>query len=142
MPLEKPFVYVFKFSFYTCLYVDTFITKQNHKSTGCFQRPQQYMEVYSTNTKLKLFGAFVKSTSMYGSECWTVNKKSEKKWRVFQQKCLRRILRVFYPNLVSNEEILRTEQTDIMEELTDRVAVDWVHGPEITISPNKLLGGN
>ena len=77
--------------------------------------------VYSTNTKLKLFGAIVKSTLMYGSECWTVTKKAEKKLRVFQQKCLRRILRVFYPNLVRNEEILRrTEQIDIIEEQTDR----------------------
>jgi hypothetical protein len=77
--------------------------------------------IYSLKTKLKHYGAIVKSTLMHGNECWTMTKKAEKKLRVFQQKCLRRILRVFYPNLVRNEDILRrTKQTNIIEELMDR----------------------
>ena len=41
--------------------------------------------------------------------------------RVFQQKCLRTILRMFYPNLVRNEVVLeRTEQKDIAEDIVSR----------------------
>ena len=76
---------------------------------------------YSNRTKIKLFNAIVKSTLVYGCECWAMTGKMEKKLRVFQQKCIRRILRVFYPNLVSNEEILRRSgQRDIVLDIIDR----------------------
>jgi hypothetical protein len=77
--------------------------------------------IYKLKTKLKLFNAVVKSSLMFGCESWVLTKNSEKKLRVFQQRCLRRILRVFYSNLVRNEDILRrTEQRDIVEEIRER----------------------
>jgi hypothetical protein len=70
---------------------------------------------------IRLFGAIIKSNLLYGCECWTLTKKLEKRLQVFQQRCMRRILRVFYPNLVTNREILRRAgQIDVMEEITDR----------------------
>jgi hypothetical protein len=60
--------------------------------------------IYKTKTKIKLFNAIVKLNLLYGCEAWALTKKQEKKLRTFQQRCLRRILRVFYPNLVSNKE--------------------------------------
>ena len=77
--------------------------------------------IYMTKTKLKLFDAIVKSALMYGCESWALTGKLEKKLRVFQQKSLRRIMKVFYPNLVSNAEILRRSgQRDIVNEITDK----------------------
>jgi hypothetical protein len=49
----------------------------------------------------------VKLNLLYGCEVWALTKKQEKKICTFQQRCLRRILRVFYPNHISNKEILR-----------------------------------
>jgi hypothetical protein len=76
--------------------------------------------IYRLKTKLDLFNAICKSTLLFGSECWTLMKKSPKKLQVFQQRCLR-ILKVFYPNLVSNVEILkRAEQKDIVSEIMEK----------------------
>ena len=77
--------------------------------------------IYGRKTKIKLFSAIVKSTLLYGSECWTLTQKLEKKLRVFQQRCFRRVLNIYYPNLVSNEEVLRRAgQTDIITDLTKK----------------------
>ena len=77
--------------------------------------------VYSARTKLTLFNSIVKSTLLYGCECWTLTKSSEKKLQVFQQKCLRRIMRIFYPNLVTNVEVLRrARQEDVMADIVVR----------------------
>jgi hypothetical protein len=77
-------------------------------------------KIYRKETKLRLYNAIVKSTLLFGSECWTKTKKIEKKLNVFHLKFLRRIMRVFYPNSVSNKEILwRVGQENIVVELTD-----------------------
>ena len=82
--------------------------------------------IYKTKTKIKLFDAIVKSNLLYGCEAWALTKKLEKKLRTFQQRCLRRILRVFYPNLVSTAEILRrTGQRDVVIDITDR-KLRWI----------------
>jgi hypothetical protein len=50
-----------------------------------------------------------------------MTKRIENRLRMFHHICLRRILNVFYPNLVSNKEILRrTDQEDIVVEVADR----------------------
>ena len=59
---------------------------------------------YSTKTKMKLYQSFVLSTLLHGSECWRMidsdlNKLSNTKY-------LRRILRIFWPNTISNEQLL------------------------------------
>ena len=99
------------------------INNRIHKARGAFVSLKAVWSsgIYKVKTKLRLYSAIVKSNLLYGCECWTLTKKLENKLRVFHQKCLRRILRVFYPNLVSNRDILRrTEQKDIMEEVIDR----------------------
>jgi hypothetical protein len=76
--------------------------------------------MYRTKTKLKLFD----SIASYNQCCftgWTLTKCSEKRLQVFQQKCLRRILGIFYPNLVRNAEVLRRScQRDVITEIVDR----------------------
>ena len=77
--------------------------------------------MYRLKTKMRLFSSIAKSTLLYGCECLTLTKGNEKKLRVFYLKCLRRILRVFYPNLVKNEVILeRTGEKDIVGEIRKR----------------------
>ncbi|KAK3549305.1 hypothetical protein QTP70_034532 [Hemibagrus guttatus] len=57
----------------------------------------------SIHTKIKIFRSNVISVLLYGSECWKTTTAIEQKLEVFQNKCLRRILKIFWPNTISNE---------------------------------------
>ena len=61
----------------------------------------------SLSTKLRIFKSNVLSVLLYGSECWKTTNAIEMKLEGFQNKCLRQILRIFWPNIISNEELLR-----------------------------------
>ena len=93
------------------------------KAWGSFTKMRSIWSsrVYRLKTKLRLFSSIVKSTLLYGCECWTLTKADEKRLRVFHLRCLRRILRIFYPNLVRNQIVLeRSGERDIIEEVRDR----------------------
>nr|KAG5701644.1 hypothetical protein BaRGS_019333 [Batillaria attramentaria] len=59
----------------------------------------------STKTKLRLFKSNVLSTLLYGAESWKMTKGIGHKLEVFQNRCLRRILSIFWPNTISNSEL-------------------------------------
>ena len=61
---------------------------------------------YSTKTKMKLYQSYVLSTLLYGSECWRMIDSVLKKLFVFHTKNLGRILSIFWPNTISNEQLL------------------------------------
>jgi len=58
---------------------------------------------YSTRTKLNLYHSCVLTTLLYGSECWRLTENDLSKLSTFQTKSLRRILRIFWPNVISND---------------------------------------
>lgn len=59
----------------------------------------------SFHTKIRIYKSNVLSVLLYGSECWKMTVAVERKLEVFQNKCLRRILRGFWPNNISNADI-------------------------------------
>ena len=61
---------------------------------------------YSTRTKLKLYHSCVLTTLLYGSECWRLTEKDLSKLSTFHTKSLRRILRIFWPNVISTKIFL------------------------------------
>ena len=61
--------------------------------------------VYSIKTKLKIFNSSVVSVLLYGAECWCINKQDGERLDAFQRKCLRTILKVFWPRRISNEQL-------------------------------------
>ena len=63
--------------------------------------------VYRRKTKMKIFESNVISVLLYGCESWKINKYNEKRIDTFVQKCLRRILKIYYPNMISNEELYK-----------------------------------
>jgi len=76
---------------------------------------------YGTNTKLKLYQSCVLSVLLYGSECWRMTKADLAKLCSFHTTCLRRILRIFWPQKTSNEELLeRCRQEDMNTIITKR----------------------
>ena len=61
-----------------------------------------------TPTKIRIYKAAVVTILLYGAEVWNTTKKQVKRFEVFHQISLRRILRIrWYYHIVSNEEVLR-----------------------------------
>jgi len=61
----------------------------------------------STRTKLRIFCSNVKSVLLYGSETWNEMKTAASKLKTFVNRCLRRILNIHWPEVISNEELWR-----------------------------------
>ena len=75
----------------------------------------------STKTKIRLFNSNVKSALLYGCETLSLNLSSLKKVQTFVNGCLRRILRIFWPERIRSEELWnRAGQRPIREEITQR----------------------
>ena len=69
-------------------------------------------------TKIKLYRTLVIPVLLYGCETWKMNKKDGKMLDVFQQKCLRRILKIRWEDHVTNEEVQKRAD---MEQLSCEV---------------------
>ena len=54
---------------------------------------------------------------LYGCESWRMTKGDEAKLNTFQHKCLRRLLKIYWPTRVSNEEVRRRANTETISEL-------------------------
>lgn len=75
----------------------------------------------SLHTKLKIFNSNVKSTLLYSCETWNMSAMDARKMQSFVNRCLRRILRVFWPNTIRNEELwVKTKQPLITETIKTR----------------------
>ena len=58
---------------------------------------------------------------LYGSETWKVAKTTTSKLQVFVNRCLRRILNIHWPEVISNEELWRrVEETEISIQIKRR----------------------
>ena len=72
---------------------------------------------YSLQTKVRLFNALVKSVLLYGCEAWRVNEVDNRRMDTFMFKCYRRIMKIRWPYVISNDNILnRIKQRRISEE--------------------------
>ena len=69
----------------------------------------------STGTKKRLLWSLVFSIASYGSECWVLKKSDEKKIEAFEMWCYRRLLRISWTDMKSNEWVL--EKIDCKERL-------------------------
>jgi hypothetical protein len=70
--------------------------------------------ILSLKHKLRIFNTNVKSILLYGCETWKTNKNIINRLQVFVNKCIRRILRIWWPNKTSNKQLWeRTKQETI-----------------------------
>ena len=75
----------------------------------------------SLKTKLRIFNSNVKSVLLYGAESWKVNQRVTKDLQTFVNKCLRIILKIFWPQVIPNKELWRkTLQRPIEEQIANR----------------------
>lgn len=77
------------------------------KACGAFARLQPICRSrqYHLRMKVQLYNSCVKSVLMYGSECWRVAKGDMNKISAFNNGCLRKICRIFWPNKIKNKEL-------------------------------------
>ena len=74
-----------------------------------------------TATKIRIFNTNVKAVLLYGSETWRVTTASTKQVQTFINKCLRRILRVYWPEVIFNKDLwVRTGQEPIVTTIKRR----------------------
>ena len=61
-------------------------------------------------TKVRIFNTTVKPVLMYGAETWRTTAAGSKKLQTFISSCLRKILRIRWPKVITNEELWRRIQ--------------------------------
>ena len=70
---------------------------------------------------IRIFNTNVKSILLYGSETWTVTKIYTKKLQTFVNKCLRKIMKIRWPETITNELLWNhTNQLPIDREIRKR----------------------
>ena len=75
----------------------------------------------NTKTKLRFFNSNVKSVLLYGSETWRTTKNNIRKVQTLINGCLRKILGIFWPETINNNDLWqRTEQLEAEEEIKRR----------------------
>ena len=82
--------------------------------------------VIRSKTKLKIFNSNVKSVLLYGSETWLMTDKLRSRLQTFINKCLRKVLRIFWPNWITNEELWSTTNTKPIDEEIRRRKWKWL----------------
>jgi hypothetical protein len=60
---------------------------------------------YSNNTKIRIFNTNVKPVLLYGFETWKLTKSIIHKLQVLVNRCIHRILKIFWPVQISNQEL-------------------------------------
>jgi len=63
------------------------------------------------DTKIRIFNACVKSVLLYGCETWLMTKEIQCKIQTFVNRCLRYILRIWWPNIISNKRPVESNRT-------------------------------
>ncbi|KAK3084362.1 hypothetical protein FSP39_012217 [Pinctada imbricata] len=81
---------------------------------------------FSVQTKIKLFNSLAMSVLTYGSETWKTTERDKKKLDTFQNRCLRQLLRVRWPDKISKEELHRRTRTTNVSETVKHRKWKWV----------------
>ena len=84
-------------------------------------RPFWRSTALSLNNKIRIFNTNVKSVLLYGSETWRVTKTNTHKLQTFTNRCLKNILKIRWPEVISNQQLWdRTRQAPIEFEIRKR----------------------
>lgn len=77
-------------------------------------------------TKLRIYSSNVKSVLLYGSECWRNNKNDFHKLDVFHNRCLRRLSGIFWPQIISNENLHKLTNEKSISYYVKRSRLRWL----------------
>ena len=74
--------------------------------------------LYRRKTKLRIFQSIVISILLYGCETWKMTEADKHRLDVFFHKCLRKILKIYWPIVITNKEVRKLAK---MEQLSQQV---------------------
>ena len=80
----------------------------------------------SIPAKLRILNSNVKALYMCGSETWRTTKSMLQKIQTFVNKCLRRILRIWWPETISNEALWERTNQEPIEHQIRRKKWSWI----------------
>ena len=78
------------------------------------------------NTKIRIFNTTVKPILLYGSEIWRTTVTTMKKIQTFINTCFRRILRVLWPVIISNQNLCERTKTQTVGEDILQKRCRWI----------------
>ncbi|RUS76284.1 hypothetical protein EGW08_015956 [Elysia chlorotica] len=90
------------------------------------------------HNKIRIFNSNVKSVLLYGSETWRTTKTNTQKLQTFINRCLRNILNIRWPEVISNQDLWeRTRQAPIEQEIKKRKVAEEAERTGLKISMTK-----
>ena len=78
---------------------------------------------FSTHSKLKVYKSSITSVLLYGAECWKTTREDLNICQAFQNRCLKRILKIYWPNKISNKELLERTKMESIEDNINKQSV-------------------
>ena len=102
---------------------DADIKTRKGKARSAFKKMKNVWSsaMLSTRIKVRIFNSTIKPVLMYGSETWRMNSTPINKVQSFVNSCLRKLLRIHWPEVITNQELWeKTRQTPVKEDITQR----------------------
>ncbi len=115
------------------------VQQRINKARGAFSRLTNVWRANNINLhlKIKLFNACVKAVLLYGCKTWFVTDNTTQKFQAFVNRCLRNILGICWPRIITNQELWeRTGQSEIDVEIK-RKKFGWI-GHTLRKSQNEI----
>ena len=105
------------------------------RSAFAMLNPLWKSKQYSTKTKIRIFNSNVMSVLLYGAEMWKLIQSDITRLETFQRKCLRRILRIFWPMKITNQDLYCQSKTSPIGEIIKCRRWRWL-GHTLRKQPN------
>lgn len=96
---------------------DKDITDRINKARSAFQSLYKIWRAnnISKATKMRIFNSSVTNVLLYGCTTWSLTQTNIRKLQTFTNRCLRQILRIFWPQWVTNEQLLELANLNTIE---------------------------
>ena len=88
-------------------------------------KPIFFNKKLSRKTKFRVFDTYVSSVFLYNSELWTLTKKLANDIDVIQRRLIRYILKIFYPNIVTNDVLYSRSKLKPWSEQIKKRRLKW-----------------
>ena len=92
---------------------------------------------YSERTKLRIYNSNVKTVLLYGSECWKYNVADMKKIDAFHNRCLRRICKIYWPEIISNINLHKRTSSQPLSLVIKKKRLTWL-GHVLRMNNNRI----
>lgn len=107
---------------------DEDVDERIKKARGAFAQlmPIWRCKDLRTKTKLRIFETNVKSVLLYGCQTWRVTKIISKKIQTFINSCLRKIHKIFWPEVISNSDLWRISNQEPVATTIKKRKFGWI----------------